>query len=230
MLAVDSAGNAYVTGTTFSSDFPTLNAIYPNRWGGSDAYIFKLSANGQQVIYSTYLGGSSYEDGQGIAVNSNGNAYVTGRTSSSDFPKINPLYQNIRGVNDSFVFKLGANGQQAIFSTYLGGNADDVGGGIAVDGNGNAYVVGFTDSANFPTANAKFPSLRGQRDAFIAKISDSGGGGESATLTLDVLDGQDFRSGANITSDPQLLGDLGRNKGMVGAATDGEARLGVCRT
>jgi len=232
-IAVDGSGNAYVTGATSSTDFPKVNAKYPNLWGSQDAFVFKLSSNGQTVLYSTYLGGSSdLEGSNAIAVDGSGNAYVTGWTYSTDFPVVNAIYPLREEVfNDAFVLKLSSNGQTVFYSTYLGGSGEDVGNGIAVDRSGNAYVTGvsyyisgFSYSSEFPTINAIYPNRRGPGgEAFIAKISDSGGG--VPTLKLDVLDGQDFRSGANISTDPYLLGDLGRNKGMVGTATDGEARL-----
>ncbi|NTW07643.1 MAG: hypothetical protein HGA29_07345, partial [Syntrophaceae bacterium] len=101
--AVDGSGNAYVTGGTHSTDFPTVNAKYSDR-GFSDAFVFKLSSDGQTVHYSTYLGGSSDETSLGIAVDSYGNAYVTGTTWSSDFPKVKAKYPNLLGIQDAFVF------------------------------------------------------------------------------------------------------------------------------
>ncbi len=173
-IAVDSSGNAYVTGITYSSDFPTVNVLYPALWGSSDAFIFKLNASGTAAIYSTYLGGSGYEFGFGITVDSSGNAYVTGITSSSDFPTANALYPNLWGYTDAFIFKLNASGTAAIYSTYLGGSGSDDGYGIAVDSSGNAYVTGTTFSSDFPTVNALYPTLWGTTDAFIFKLNASG--------------------------------------------------------
>ena len=182
-IAVDSSGNAYVTGYTQSSDFPTVNALYPNLWG-SDAFIFKLSSDGSQAVYSTYLGGHEEDHGYGIAVDSSGNAYVTGCTHSSDFPTTwNALYPTHGGGwYDAFIFKLSADGSQALYSTYLGGNDPDyvgegrpyseMGFGIAVDSSGNAYVTGNTQSSDFPTLNALYPNLWGDSDAFIFKLSE----------------------------------------------------------
>jgi hypothetical protein len=174
-IAVDSSGNAYVTGETLSLDFPTFNARYPNHGGGHrDAFIFKLSADGNQAVYSTYLGGSGQDYGFAIAVDGSGNAYVTGWTVSSDFPTVNALYPD-QGYSDAFIFKLSADGSQAVYSTYLGGSSYDYGGrAIAVDGSGNAYVTGWTESSDFPTVNALYETHGGGYDAFIAKISDSG--------------------------------------------------------
>jgi hypothetical protein len=172
-IAVDGSGNAYVTGWTTSTDFPKVNAKYPNLWGPRDAFVFKLSDDGQTVRYSTYLGGSSEDIGWGIAVDGSGNAYVTGDTLSTDFPKVNAKYPNLLGPSDAFVFKLSGDGQIVRYSTYLGGSSEDRSLGIAVDGSGNAYATGWTTSIDFPKPNALYPDLWGPRDAFIFKIADS---------------------------------------------------------
>ncbi len=107
------------------------------------------------LVYSTYLGGSGDDDGNGIAVDGSGNAYVTGLTkSSTNFPTQNPIQgANGRRSADAFVTKINAAGNALVYSTYLGGSGDDYGNGIAVDGSGNAYVTGYTESTNFPTQN-----------------------------------------------------------------------------
>ncbi len=184
-IAVDGSGDAYVTGGTSSTDFPTVNAKYPHLWGGpEDAFVFKLSSDGQTVRYSTYLGGSNKEWGRSIAVDGSGNAYVTGATYSTDFPTVNAKYPHLWGLDDAFVFKLSSDGQTVLYSTYLGGSYVDGGSSIAVDGSGNAYVMGITYSTDFPTVNAKYPHLWGAQDAFITKIAD--GGSPSVTLTVSV--------------------------------------------
>ena len=178
-IAVAGAGNAHVTGRTASDDFPTVNARYPELRGG-DAFVFKLSADGRTVRYSTYLGGNSRDWGNGIAVDGAGNAHVTGETSSSDFPTVNAQYPKFRGPTDAFVFKLSADGQTVRYSTYLGGGDRDYGLGIAVDGAGNAHVTGYTNSSDFPTAATDpgivsyDPTYNGGTDAFLAKFSDTG--------------------------------------------------------
>jgi PKD repeat protein len=166
---VDSAGNAYVTGYTFSPDFPTANALQPLLGGPADAFVTKLNAAGSALVYSTYLGGSGSDAGSGIAVDSAGDAYVTGWTSSSDFPTVNP----IQFVGSLFVAKLNAAGAALVYSTYLGGSSDDSSLGPAVDSAGNAYVTGTTYSSNFPTVNALQPTLGGYSNAFVAKISQA---------------------------------------------------------
>jgi PKD repeat protein len=179
-IAVDGAGNAYVTGSTDAWDFPTVNALQPTRGGLADAFVAKLNPTGSALVYSTYLGGSDVCDeygscygdfGSGIAVDSAGNAYVVGVTYSSDFPTVNALQPTLRGSRDAFVAKLNPAGSALVYSTYLGGTGDDFGAGIAVDSAGNAYVVGTTWSSDFPTVNALQPTFGGGwGDAFVAKI------------------------------------------------------------
>jgi streptogramin lyase len=128
--------------------------------------------------YSTYLGGTSGEDGYGIAVDESGNAYVTGGTGSTDFPTTAGAFQtSLRGSRNAFVTKLNASGTALLYSTYLGGTGGDYGWGIAVDGSGNAYVAGTTSSTNFPTTPGAFQtSSRGSFDAFVTKLNASGTG------------------------------------------------------
>ena len=173
-IAVDSAGNATVTGYTWADNFPAVNARYPAFGGGSDAFVTKFNASGSQVLYSTYLGGNIFDYGLGIAVDSAGNATVTGYTYSSDFPTVNAKYPAVRGSVDAFVTKFNATGSQVLYSTYLGGSGESHGVGIAVDSAGNAYVTGYTYSSDFPTVNAKYPTLRGPIDAFVTKFNASG--------------------------------------------------------
>jgi len=172
-IAVDGSGNAYVTGWTSSSDFPTLNPYQSTYQGGSgDAFVTKLSSSGNSLIYSTYLGGGDRDYGNGIAVDGSGYAYVTGQTGSSNFPTLNP-YQTYQGDYDVFVTKLSSTGNSLIYSTYLGGGSGEDGWDIAVDGSGNAYVTGFTQSYNFPTLNP-YQTYQGGGDAFVTKLSSAG--------------------------------------------------------
>ncbi|MFO0855322.1 MAG: SBBP repeat-containing protein [Planctomycetia bacterium] len=172
-IAVDSAGNAYVTGYTKSSDFPTANAMYGTNTGWTDAFVTKIAASGTSLSYSTYLGGNGDEAGESIAVDSAGNAYVTGYTGSFNFPTEKPIYGTNTGSWDAFVTKISTSGTSLSYSTYLGGSYSDHGTGIAVDSVGNAYVKGETYSSDFPTANAMYGSNTGYWDAFVTKIGDS---------------------------------------------------------
>jgi Calx-beta domain-containing protein/carboxypeptidase family protein/beta-propeller repeat-containing protein len=152
-LATDSAANVYVTGQTSSIDFPTANAFQPaasDQFFGN-AFVTKLTTAGS-MIYSTYLGGSNgSETGYSIAADASGNAYITGMTTSSNFPTVNPIQATNGGsIGDVFVAKLNTQGSALVYSTYLGGSNIDIGRGIAVDSTGNAYVTGFTSSAEFP--------------------------------------------------------------------------------
>jgi hypothetical protein len=161
-IAVDAAGNTYVTGLTFSLDFPTSNPLQPNPGGNNgegDVFVAKLNPEGSALVYSTYLGGSSYDDPSGIAVDEDGNAYLTGRTESLDFPTKNPLQPDLAGGlfdDDIFVTKLNADGSALIYSTYLGGaTGQDLGLDLAIDNERNIYVAGITASRDFPTVNRR---------------------------------------------------------------------------
>jgi hypothetical protein len=175
-IAVDSSGNAYVTGQTLSTDFPTVNALQATcascSSGLIDAFVAKLNSAGSALVYSTYLGGSGVDGANGIAVDSSGNAYVTGSTNSTDFPIANSSPFNPGGcVGGAFVSKLTAPGNALTYSTYLGcGSAK----GIAVDSSGRAYVTGFTNSADFPTMNPIQAANAGASDAFVTKLNAAG--------------------------------------------------------
>jgi hypothetical protein len=160
-IAVDSAGNVYVTGSTGSTDFPTRNTVQATLRGSSNAFVTRFTPTGQ-LVYSTYLGGSGYGNGgSGIAVDSAGNTWVTGSTYSTDFPTRNAVQPTLKGRLDAFVTQFTPTGQLA-YSTYLGGSRpDDAGLDIAVDSAGHAYVMGYTASADFPTRNAVQATLRG---------------------------------------------------------------------
>ncbi len=196
-IAVDSAGNAYVTGLTGSFDFPTAGPFQAVLSGSEDAFVTKLNPTGSALVYSTYLGGSSNEGGNGIAVDFSGNAYVTGQTTSTNFPTASPLQASSGGEQDAFVAKLNPGGSALIYSTYLGGSIPDSGFGIAVDSAGNAYVMGSTSSTNFPTANPLQPSAGGEQDAFVAKLNPSG----SALVYSTYLGGSGGETGNGIAVD-----------------------------
>jgi len=173
-IAVDGSGIAYVTGGTNSTNFPTASPLQAAKAGPSDAFVSKLNAAGSALAYSTYLGGSSNDSGYGIAVDGSGNAYVAGYTSSTNFPTAGPLQAaNGGGTYDAFVSKLNAAGSALTYSTYLGGSNSDSGRDIAVDGSGNAYVTGRTESPNFPTAGPLQAAKAGYADAFVAKIGEA---------------------------------------------------------
>src|SRR5206468_3576407 len=126
------------------------------------------------LVYSTYLGGTGYDYGFGIAVDPSGSAYVTGLTTSTDFPTVNPFQGEIAGRRDAFVTKFSPAGNSLVYSTYLGGSDFDQGSGIAVDTSGSAYVSGTTASTDFPTVNPFQGQNAGCWDAFVAKFSTAG--------------------------------------------------------
>jgi Beta-propeller repeat len=202
-IAVDGSGNAYVTGSTKSANFPTTTGAFQTSYGGSgnfEAFVTKLNASGTGLVYSTYLGGNNGDDGYGIAVDASGDAYVTGETSSANFPTIPGAFQtSYGGGGDAFVTKLNASGTGLVYSTYLGGSSGDNGYGIAVDGSGNAYVTGYTGSNNFPTTPGAFQTSYGggPYDAFVTKLNATG----TALVYSTYLGGNDSDYGMGIALD-----------------------------
>ena len=200
-MAVDSAGNAYLTGGTTSNDFPVSNGALQTMYGGGkgtvriaefntgDAFVMKLSPTGARV-YSTYLGGTVDDVGIGIAIDSQGSAYVVGSTLSPDFPVMNAFQKTYAGAGgeinypcgDGFIAKLNPQGTALVYSSYIGGSMDDRASGVAVDAAGNAYLTGNTISTNFPLSNdAAQKTNAGQSmdafrtgDAFFAQVGPAG--------------------------------------------------------
>ena len=174
-IAADNNENAYAAGSTWSSNFPTRNGYQTTLQGGVDAVVTKIDTtqNGiSSLLYSTYLGGNDEDEALGICTDSNGNVYVTGNTSSSDFPIKNESqsYQD----DDAFVSKIDTRKSGAgslLYSTFLGGWVVEGGQGIAVDGNGFAYVAGYTSSSDFPTLNGYQITNQGFVDVFITRLS-----------------------------------------------------------
>lgn len=176
-IALDSSANAYVTGLTDASDFPTTTGVFQTTFGGTEnAFVTEVKSDGSAWVYSTYLGGSGTDDAFGIAVDAAGEAYVAGSTTSKDFPTANAV-QTALGANSAtniFVSKLAAGGTGLVFSTYYGGSQTDVGTGIALDAFGDAYVTGRTTSSNYPTVNAFQTALSGTSDALVTEFSSTG--------------------------------------------------------
>ena len=168
---VDGSGNVYVTGWTFSTNFPIVNAYQPSKLGLQAAYVTKFDATGGSRLYSTYLGGSNADYGTSITVDNAGNASICGYTYSSNFPTVAPLQATIAGGTDAFVAQFLPDGSNLNFSTYYGGSNYDYGYGIDIDGNNCLHLTGNTRSTNFPTHNA-FQSAHGggYYDAFAVKI------------------------------------------------------------
>ncbi|MHB8629676.1 MAG: SBBP repeat-containing protein [Aggregatilineales bacterium] len=173
-IAVDRTGNAYVAGNT-GGNFPTTAGAYQTTFGGGDdIFVSKLNVAGSALVYSTYIGGTSSDVPFGIAVDSSGNTYLTGQTGGANFPVTTGAYQTTYGGgNDAYLTELNATGSTLLYSTLLGGNGYDIGNGIAVDTNGNAYVTGETQSGNFPTTMGAFETAfgSGNYDVFVSKFA-----------------------------------------------------------
>jgi hypothetical protein len=175
-IAVDGAGNAYITGVTGSTDFPVASGEDPSSNGGTDAFVSKLSADGLTLMYSTYLGGGLNDDGRGLAVDAVGNAYVTG-FARNGFPTTPGAYDTTIGgivTMDAFVAKLDAAGE-LVYSTFLGGASNDEGKAIAVDGSGNAYVTGLAN-AGFPTTPGVVDTTASGTEVFVTRLNSTGTG------------------------------------------------------
>jgi Bacterial Ig-like domain (group 1)/Beta-propeller repeat len=178
-IAVDTSGNAYVTGSTSSPDFPTTVGAFDTTHNGVvDVFVTKLDPAGSALVYSTFLGGSDFDEGNGIVVDTTGNAYVTGGTFSPDFPTTAGAFDTTfnAGELDAFVTKLNPSGSAPlVYSTFLGGSDQDFGRDIALDASDNAYVAGFTQSLNFPTTVGAFDTTpNGTVDAFVTKLNPTG--------------------------------------------------------
>ena len=248
-IAVDSAGNAYIAGKTQSPDFPTVRALQATLHGSSDAFIAKLSADGSQLLYSTYLGGRSDESGTGITVDAAGAAYVTGVTRSPDFPAVNAFQPEcIEPVSPEnvFVAKLSPDGTTLAYSTYLGGSSGENTQDIAVDSLGSAYVTGFTSSADFPTLNPIQPYAGGagrRQDIFVTKLAPNGrsliystfyggstGDDRGASIAVDAS-GAAYLTGETLSSDFPTVNALqpvtrsGRTAFVVKLAPEGSSAI-----
>jgi hypothetical protein len=175
-IAVDGSGNAYVTGSTGSTDYDvTPGAFQTTNGGGADVFVTKLNATGTALVYSTYIGGSSTDYGDAIAVDGSGNAYVTGLTTSTDYDVTPGAFQTTKGdLSDVFVTKLNATGTALVYSTYIGGSGDERGYAIAVDGSGNAYVTGVTYSTDYDVTPGAFQTTNGGgADVLVMKVCHS---------------------------------------------------------
>jgi hypothetical protein len=173
-IAVDGSGCAYITGETYSDTFPAS----PNAWQKqkapySDAFVAKVNPEGTALLYCTYLGGDGHDSGNAIAVDSRGNAYVGGQTDSTNFPVLHAFQGRKKGLSDAFVAKLSPLGSRLLFSTYLGGDGDELVESLALGPRGLVYVSGRTKSGNFPLKNPFQASLKGTLDAFVVKMVEN---------------------------------------------------------
>ena len=179
-IAIDSNGNAFVTGYTPSDNFPITPGAYdPSPDIGLDVFVLKLNESGSKLLYSTYIGGRSHDYSHDIVIDENGNAYVTGRTSSNNFPTINAYDPIHNQYDDCFIFKLNQTGSGLIYSTYLGGLSWDYSYAIDIDLNGSAYVTGYTRSSDFPTTKGVYSENHNggtYDDVFVTKFNSTGTG------------------------------------------------------
>jgi hypothetical protein len=208
-VAVDSTGNAYVTGATPNPTFPvTANAFQKTcgsdgtcNGGLPDAFVTVINAAGNAYVYSSFLGGEGIDQGLGIAVDSAGDAYVTGLTQSPlHFPLKSALQSTYGGTQDAFVSEVNPTGTALVYSTFLGGSLADAGTSIALDGNDNAYVTGQTGSSNFPTASPTQSALGGENDAFVSEINASGSQLVFSTYLGGALNENTNQPGANLAA------------------------------
>jgi len=179
-MATGPDGSRYICGTTSSPDFPTSPDAYDHTWNKGandvDGFVARLSADGTTLTYGTFLGGTKSDGANGIAVDADGNAYLTGQTSSTDFPTTDGAFDRTsHGATDAFAAKLNASGTTLSYSTYLGGSGDDWANAIAVGSNGSAYVCGYTRSLDYPyTERAYDTTWNGNTDGFVTRLSADG--------------------------------------------------------
>ena len=251
-IAVDSSGYAYVTGLTSSTDFPTTSGAYQTANKSSsyyNAFVTKLATDGKSLVYSTYLGGSFYDLGYSIAVNSSGNAYVAGETGSTDFPTTSGVYQTFNNSNstDGFVTELANDGKSLVHSTYIGGGDADYLQYMALDSNGSAYVTGYSWSCcsgiYFPTTSGAYQTTPGGYYPWVTKFTSdfsnlvystylrgSGGSDRAWSIAVD-SNGYAYVTGAtNSTDFPTTSGAVQTSLGggiydayVTKLATDGKS-------
>jgi hypothetical protein len=210
-IAIDSAKNAYLTGETYSTDFPLVHPYQTQNISGT-GFVSKLSPDGSSLIYSTYLGGTYEGASNAIAVDSSGEAVVVGRIGSTDFPVVNafqPTHAADNGSSDAFITKFSGDGTSLIFSTYFGGDENDTGQGVALDPSGNIYVSGITSSTDFPTTPGAYQPMYiadPWYSSFIAKFSPSG---TSLTYSTYLVDCWAFGIAVNASGNAFVTGLAG---------------------
>jgi hypothetical protein len=203
-IAVDSSGNAYITGSTESGNFPTTPGAYDTSGNlSSDMFITKLNPTGSALVYSTYVAGGGWDQGDCIKIDGAGNAFVTGYSNYGTFPTTPGAYDTTHnGGSDVVLVKLNASGSNLLYSTFLGGSDDDTGYGLAIDGGGIAYIIGDTNSSDFPATPGAYDTSYNDTfypfsDVFIAKVGAAG----ANLLYATYLGGTSYDHGRGIAID-----------------------------
>lgn len=203
-LAVDRFGAVYLAGRTTSTNFPVVNARHSvYRGGDADAFITKINPSGQEIVYSTYLGGARADAATAVVVDEFGNVVVGGSTTSVDFPTTNAFQTSLSGVADMFLVKISSDGSNVQYSTFIGGSGSETLGGLSLDASNNAYWVGTTASSNFPITNAFQSVFRGNlkdgdSDAVVGRFDAAG-----HLVFASYLGGDGRDSGRGITVGPE---------------------------
>ncbi len=203
-MCMDNEGNVYLTGDTYSGNFPISEGAYDDSFNGvRDIFVFKLSSDGSEMIYSTFIGGNDNDVPHGITLDAEGNVYVTGRSESPDFPTTTGAYDEVQnGDSDVVVFKLNNDGSDLVYSTFVGGNQYEVGyAGIAIDEEGNTYVAGHTNSPDFPTTAGAYDRTYYccGWDGFAFKLNSDGSELQYSTY----FGGWDYEGARSIAVDDQ---------------------------
>jgi hypothetical protein len=204
-ISIDGSGNAYITGNTESTDYDITPGAFQTTYGGArDVFVTKLNSTGTALIYSTYIGGSSNDEGYSIAIDGTGNAYITGWINSTNYDITSGAFQTTYGggTSDVFVTKLNSMGTGLIYSTYIGGSNDDVGYSIAIDGSDNAYITGYTGSPNYDITAGAYQTTYGGGtiyggDVFVSKLNSTG----TALIYSTYIGGSDDDRGNSIAID-----------------------------
>ncbi len=232
-LALDSAGDVFLTGSTQSHDFPTMNPLQLGNDGVSNVFVSEVNPTGTALVYSTYLGGSSSDYGTALALDGSGNVYISGYTYSTDFPTQNAFQSVLAGGSDAFITELTPGNIALVFSTFLGGNSIDRVFSMSLDVSGSIYLAGDTQSTNFPVTSSAFQSVNhGLADAFVSKLSRGAssvvystllGGSGTDGITAMALDsaGSVYLTGFTQSGDFPLLDPLQKILGIAGAGSCG---------
>lgn len=237
----DTAGNAYIAGSTSSTNFPVMNPFQATLSGSADGFVSKLTPTGNSLVYSTYLGGGDFEELQGMSINNLGQVYVAGTTNSPDFPVLNPIQPALAGNVDVFITQFSSNGASLEYSSYLGGSGEDRAGEVAVAQTGDIYLAGYTDSANFPIVNPWQATPGGVYDFFVTHLTANGTafgystylGGIGSEFYADIAldDGELFLVGNSLSEDYPVLNAIqptlaGNNDIVItGLVNDGSALI-----